>query len=149
MIYHRHCPSVEWGCWGKQASETKNADCQNKLRLVDGSLLVIYSEPLVKILHDVVVFYPGLNLNLNPLMIRRPFSLLFHTLPALRKSRVILESRSFKDIKINGMVSGQFHSKAHSKIRPDNNAAFLRMLKYFNSVILMTTKRLGTMDHAF
>jgi hypothetical protein len=45
----------------------------------------IYSEPLVKIIQDVAVFYPGVNLHSNPLFITRPFSLLFHTLPALRE----------------------------------------------------------------
>jgi hypothetical protein len=47
--------------------------------------LVITSEPLVKLLRDVAEFYPGANLSSNPFVIKRPFSILYHTLPALRE----------------------------------------------------------------
>lgn len=47
--------------------------------------LIINSEPLLKIFQDVAGFYPGVNLNSNPFFIPRPFSFLFHTLPALRE----------------------------------------------------------------
>jgi hypothetical protein len=53
---------------------------------------IINSEPLVKVVQDVAGFYPGVNLNSNPISIPRPFNLLYHTLPALRQ--YVQESRN-------------------------------------------------------
>ncbi|KAH9206633.1 P-loop containing nucleoside triphosphate hydrolase protein, partial [Leptodontidium sp. 2 PMI_412] len=50
----------------------------------------------------------------------------------LDEADVILESRSYEDIKRNGMVS-----------------TFLQTLEYFKGIMFMTTNRIGTMDHAF
>jgi len=67
----------------------------------------------------------------------------------LDEADVILESRSFEDIKRNGMVSGKSPSEGFSIISADHRAAFLRTLEYFNGIMFMTTNRIGTMDPAF
>jgi AAA+ superfamily predicted ATPase len=67
----------------------------------------------------------------------------------LDEADVILESRSYEDIKRNGMVSGKFHSQVFSRMSVNSKAAFLQTLEYFNGIMFMTTNRIGTMDHAF
>lgn len=50
----------------------------------------------------------------------------------LDEADVVLEQRSFEDLKRNGIVS-----------------VFLRMLEYYEGILFLTTNRLGTMDSAF
>jgi SpoVK/Ycf46/Vps4 family AAA+-type ATPase len=61
---------------------------------------------------------------------------------------VILEARSFEDVKRNGIVSGESNSPCGSEILL-TSPAFLRTLEYFNGIIFMTTNRMKTMDAAF
>ena len=50
----------------------------------------------------------------------------------LDEADVVLEKRSYEDIRRNGIVS-----------------VFLRMLEYYRGILFLTTNRLGTMDIAF
>lgn len=61
---------------------------------------------------------------------------------------VVLEARSFEDIKRNGLVPSKFFP-GFNAIPSNGNAVLLRNLEYFNGVLFLTTNRISTMDNAF
>ncbi|KAK7911166.1 p-loop containing nucleoside triphosphate hydrolase protein [Apiospora marii] len=54
---------------------------------------------------------------------------------------VVLEKRSYENLKRNAIVSVQLVAKL--------DAVFLRMLEYYRGILFLTTNRLGSMDVAF
>lgn len=65
----------------------------------------------------------------------------------LDEADVVLEKRSFEDVKRNAIVSGK--TAHHHNLADTDHPVFLRMLEYYQGIIFLTTNRLGTMDIAF
>jgi AAA+ superfamily predicted ATPase len=75
----------------------------------------------------------------------------------LDEADVVLEARSFEDVRRNGIVSGKFPRPAH--VTHDDliytdvlimcATVFLRELEYYKGVLFLTTNRISTMDVAF
>lgn len=66
----------------------------------------------------------------------------------LDEADVVLETRSFEDVRRNGIVSGTL-SSMFQRITLMELAVFLRQLEYYKGVLFLTTNRISTMDAAF
>jgi SpoVK/Ycf46/Vps4 family AAA+-type ATPase len=68
----------------------------------------------------------------------------------LDEADVVLEARSFEEIRINGIVSGShtLYPKAKDAFTKIY-VVFLRQLEYYSGMLFLTTNRINSMDHAF
>jgi AAA+ superfamily predicted ATPase len=66
----------------------------------------------------------------------------------LDEADVVLEARSFEDVRRNGIVSGPF-ILSHYSTQALTTLVFLRQLEYYQGVLFLTTNRISTMDVAF
>lgn len=73
----------------------------------------------------------------------------------LDEADVVLEARSFEDVRRNGIVSGKPPTQPTAFARPVHEAelidptVFLRQLEYYQGILFLTTNRVSTMDTAF
>jgi AAA+ superfamily predicted ATPase len=67
----------------------------------------------------------------------------------LDEADVLLEKRSYEDLKRNGIVSGGCNRVCFSIASTELRTVFLRMLEYYEGILFLTTNRVETMDVAF
>ena len=65
----------------------------------------------------------------------------------LDEADVVLEARSFEDVRRNGIVSSKFYPR--ERISANSATVFLRQLEYYNGILFLTTNRITSMDPAF
>jgi len=85
---------------------------------------------------------------LSSYVLRKTTTLTFLVL-LLDEADIFLEERTIADLERNSLVSGNSHTYKLPLRRLTRNLVFLRILEYYDGILIMTSNRVGTFDEAF